>query len=383
MKVLVAPDSFKENLSARQVGEAIADGVRRGSAHCTCPVLPLADGGEGTVDAVVEATGGTLHHVDVTGPLGETVQAVFGVTGDGQTAVIEMASASGLPLVPTGKRNPLLTTTFGTGQLIRAALDEGVSKVLVGIGGSATVDGGVGMASALGVRFGGHAGEAAFGGGQLDHIETIDLSGRDARLNAVTIEAACDVDNPLVGPTGAAAVYGPQKGATPEQVRILETNLSHLADVIERDLGMDVRGLPGAGAAGGLGAGLVAFLGAKLRPGVEMVLETVKLEQHLVDAALVITAEGKLDGQTAYGKTPVGVARLAKRFGVPCVALAAVLEAGYETVYWEGVTACFAIADRPMSKQESMDRAGELLTKTAENVMRLVGQGRLKVGRSS
>ena len=373
MKVLIAPDSFKENLSARQVAEAIARGMRQADADCECVLLGLADGGEGTVRAIVEATNGSVRHVKVTGPLGEEVVAVFGVTGDGECAVIEIASASGLPLVPPEKRNPLVTTTFGTGELMRSALEEGVSKILIGIGGSATVDGGVGLAQALGVRFSTSTGEAGFGGGELGRIEGIDVSKRDERLEGVSVEVACDVDNALVGPTGAAEVYGPQKGATPEQVKSLDANLRHLAEVIARDLGKDVRGLPGAGAAGGLGAGLVAFVGARLRPGVEMVLEAVGLEKHLAGMDLVITAEGKLDRQTAFGKTPVGVARAAKRHGIPCVALAGVLEAGYEGVYDEGIAACFAIADGPMTRSESMARAEELLSRTAENVVRLYG----------
>ena len=373
MKVVIAPDSFKESLGSPEVAEAIAQGVRRALGRGDeCVTIPVADGGEGTVRAIVEATGGEIREVEVTGPLGEPVRAHFGLTGDGTTAVIEMASASGLELVPQERRNPLITNTFGTGELIRAALDAGVKKVLVGIGGSATVDGGMGAAQALGVRFlceGGEIGRG--GGGELGRITGIDMGGLDRRLKGVTVELACDVDNPLVGPTGAAAVYGPQKGATKEQVRLLEANLGHLADVIERDLGKRVRDMRGAGAAGGLGAGLAAFLDAKLRPGVEMVLEAVGFERQLAGAALVITGEGKIDSQSAYGKTPVGVARVARRHGVPVVALAGMLGKGYEAVYEEGIDACFAIADGPVTQEESMKRAAELLAKAGENVTRL------------
>ncbi len=370
MKVVVAPDSFKESLSAREVADAIATGLRRAAPECEIVTVPVADGGEGTVQAIVDATGGQIHQRQVTGPLGQPVQAGFGITGDGLTAVIEMAWASGLPLVPEKKRNPLYTNTFGTGELIREALKMGVERILIGIGGSATVDGGVGMAQALGVRFRCRDGEVGFGGGELGRITSIDMSARDARLAGVTIEVACDVDNPLVGPTGAAVVYGPQKGATPEQVKVLDANLAHLAGIIEHDLGKRVAHLPGSGAAGGLGAGLVAFLDAKLRPGVEIVLETVRFDEKLAGAQLVITGEGKLDGQSVFGKTPVGVARAAKRRGVPVIALAAVLDSGYEAVYQVGIDACFAISDRPMTKEDSMRRAAELLAKTAENVMR-------------
>lgn len=371
MKVVIAPDSFKENLTARQVADAVAQGVRRACPDCVCVTVPVADGGEGTVQALVDATGGQLHELEVTGPLGDPVRAGFGLTGDGRTAVIEMAWASGLPLVAPDRRNPLVTTTYGTGELIRAALAAGVEKILIGIGGSATVDGGIGMAQALGAKFVGPRGELGFGGGALAELERIDVSGLDGRLKRVDVEVACDVDNPLTGPEGAAAVYGPQKGATPEQVSALDRNLGHLADCIEHDLGVSVRDLHGAGAAGGLGAGLVAFLGARLRPGVEMVLEAVRLRDHLVGADLCITAEGKLDRQTAFGKTPVGVARLARSADVPVVALAAILEPGYESVFSHGVSACFAIADRPLSPEESMSRAAELVAGSAENVMRL------------
>ncbi|NLE59334.1 MAG: glycerate kinase [Planctomycetes bacterium] len=325
MRIVVAPDSFKEALSARQVCEAVACGIRRARPDATIDLLPMADGGEGTVDALVAATNGQLRESTVTGPLGKPVQACWGLLGDGSaTAVLEMAAASGLGLVPSDSRNPLLTTTFGTGQLIAAALDSGVRRILIGIGGSATNDGGTGAAQAVGVRFVDRNGRVlpnGLSGGQLGLIAGVDLASRDPRIGRVPIEAACDVDNPLCGPGGAAAVYGPQKGADPESVRILDANLAHMADVIERDLGKDVRDIPGAGAAGGLGAGLPAFFDAKLRPGIQMVMEALRFSERIADADLIITGEGRLDRQSMMGKLIEGIGRAAKSAGVPVIAL--------------------------------------------------------------
>lgn len=378
MRVVVAPDSFKECLSALRVAEAIARGLRRADAGLEVALVPMADGGEGTVDAVVEATGGRRIQTTVTGPLGEPVEATFGVTGDGESAVIEMAQASGLPLVPQGRRNPLLTTTYGTGELIAEALAEEVRTIVIGIGGSATVDGGAGMAQALGVRLLDASGrELGWGGGSLGRLARIDVGGLDERVPSVRFRVAGDVTNPLVGPRGAARVYAPQKGATSEMVAILERNLSQLARVVERDLGMAVADLPGAGAAGGLGAGLVAFLGAELVAGVELVAEVVGLAEQVAGADLVITAEGKLDGQSAFGKTPVGVARVAKEQGLPVVALAGTLGEEVERVLDCGIDAYFSIADGPITYQESVARTRELLSRAAEQCFRLWRSGRV------
>ncbi len=274
-KIVIAPDSFKECLAAEEVASAMAEGVRAAAPEAEVVCVPMADGGEGTVRALVAATGGTLHRATVTGPLGEPVEAEFGILGDATTAVIEMAAASGLPLVPPDRRDPAKTTTFGTGALIRAALDLGAGRLLLGIGGSATVDGGAGMAQALGIALLDEDGQSiGRGGGELERLARIDVSNRDPGLDDTVCEVACDVDNPLVGPHGAARVYGPQKGATPQMVKRLDANLAHLAEVVERDLGVNIRDLPGAGAAGGLGAGLVAFLGATLRPGVSDSMES-------------------------------------------------------------------------------------------------------------
>jgi glycerate kinase len=377
VKIVVAPDSFKECLSALRVAEAIARGLRRADPEAEVVLVPMADGGEGTVDAVVEATGGRRLRTTVTGPLGDPVEATFGVTGDGATAVMEMAQASGLPLVPPQRRNPLVTTTYGTGELIGEALAEGVRTVIIGIGGSATVDGGAGMAQALGVKLTDASGrELGWGGGELGRLAHVDVGGLEERVLGVRFRVACDVTNPLLGERGAARVYGPQKGATPEMVAVLERDLTRFARIIARDLGVEVAKVPGAGAAGGLGAGLKAFLAAELVPGVEVVAEAVGLAEKMAGADLVITGEGKLDGQSAFGKTPVGVARLAKKEGIPVVALAGALGADVERVLAHGIDAYFGIADGPLRYEESLARAGELLASAAEQCLRLWLSGR-------
>ncbi|HUS92646.1 MAG TPA: glycerate kinase [Phycisphaerae bacterium] len=333
MRIVIAPDSFKECLSAAEVAAALAEGARDACPDARIELCPMADGGEGTVAAMVAATGGEARSVRVSGPLGEPRTAELGLLGDGRTAVIEMAAASGLDLVPPARRNPMLTTTRGTGELIRAALDAGAGEVLVGIGGSATVDGGCGCAQALGVRFLDASGAACapgLGGGALAGIRRIDLAGRDPRVAEARFRVACDVTNPLTGPDGAAAVYGPQKGATPEMVQRLDAGLAHLAGLIRRDLGVDVEPLPGAGAAGGLGAGLVAFLGAELRRGVVIVAEAVRLAQRLAGADLCLTGEGRFDRQSLSGKTAVGVARVARDAAVPVICIPGQAEAGLD-----------------------------------------------------
>lgn len=371
MKIVIAPDSFKECLSAPEVGACLAEAVRAAVPGAEVVVVPVADGGEGTVRALVAATKGKLVKARVKGPLGEPLEAEFGLLADGSSAVIEMAAASGLGLIPPEKRNPLVTTTFGTGELIRKALDAGASRILVGIGGSATVDGGGGMAEALGVRLlDEKAKPIGAGGGALARLHSIDVCARDPRLEEADVQVACDVDNPLLGANGAARVYAPQKGATPEMVAQLEKNLEHFADVIASQLGMDVRNVPGAGAAGGLGAGLLAFLNARLRPGVEMVLEAAELPKHLEGADLVITGEGKLDGQSAFGKAPVGVARLAKRAGVPVIAIVGALGEGCEKVLEAGIDAYYSVIPAPMTLEEAMADSRKLIRDCAYQVLR-------------
>lgn len=382
-RVVVAPDSFKGSASARVAAEALARGLRRALPGVQVETVPMADGGEGTVEAVVEATGGRYVQTRVVGPLGEPVWARFGIVGDGSTAVIEMAAASGLPLVPPHRRNPMVTTTFGTGELIRAALDEGVRRILVGIGGSATVDGGAGAAQALGVRLLDAEGRPlGFGGGELGRLARIEMAGRDPRLAEVEVLVACDVTNPLYGPEGAAAVYGPQKGATPEMVAILDRHLRHLADLIRRDLGVDVSTLPGGGAAGGLGAGLVAFCGARLSPGVQLVMEAVRLQQRLAGADLVVTGEGAMDRQTRFGKTPAGVGLLARRLGVPAVAVVGTIgdDVDEDVLQACGLDAVLSMVPGPMPLDEAMARSEQLLERAGERLGWLL---RLEQGRKA
>jgi glycerate 2-kinase len=369
MKIVIAPDSYKESLSALEVATEIEAGFREIFPAARYLKLPMADGGEGTVAAMVAATGGRLVQVQVRGPLGAPVQACFGLTGDGRTAVVEMAAASGLALIAPGLRNPLLTTSYGTGELIRAALDAGASRLIIGIGGSATNDGGAGMLQALGVRLLDRSGcELPPGGGSLGELDRIEVSGLDPRLKACRVDAACDVDNPLTGPKGASAVFGPQKGATPEMVAQLDRNLSRYASVIFRDLGAQVDSLPGAGAAGGMGAALYACLGARLRPGIEIVIEAVGLEQELRDADLVITGEGRIDSQTLHGKTPIGVARLAKRYGIPVLGIAGCLAADAGVVHEQGIDAVFSVLRRPGSVEEAYENAAANLRAASRNI---------------
>jgi glycerate kinase len=339
----------------------------------------MADGGEGTTQALVDALGGDMVPVEVTGPLGESVVAHWGFLGDKVTAVLEMAAASGLSLVPSEKLNPLLATTCGTGELIRDALDKGCRKFIIGIGGSATNDGGAGMAQALGARLlDGEGKPIGFGGAALGDLEHIDVTALDPRLADCSVLLACDVDNPLCGPNGASCIYGPQKGATGEMVAELDLALAHYADVIERDLGIDIRDIPGAGAAGGLGAGLMVFLKAELKPGIDVVIQATGLVKHLEGADLVFTGEGRIDIQTLCGKTPVGVARRAKEFGLPVIAIAGEIGDGYREVYEQGIDSVFSIAPGPISFSRSVEMAEDLTVDVAERAMRLFVCGKNK-----
>lgn len=378
MKIVIAPDSYKESLTSIEVAAAIERGLRRVYPRARCIKVPMADGGEGTVQALVAATGGRVLRRRVTGPLGERVQARFGLLGDGRTAVIEMAEASGLPLVPREQRNPMLTTTRGTGELITAALDLGVEEIIVGIGGSATTDGGTGMAQALGVRFRAADGTeltAAGCGALLADIASIDLDGLDPRLSTTRITVACDVDNPLCGRRGAARVFGPQKGATAEMVALLDEGLSRFARIVRRDLGRDVARRPGAGAAGGLGSGLMAFTDAQLRSGIDIVVEAAGLARHLRGAALVVTGEGRVDAQTPFGKTPAGVARAARRLRVPVVALGGGLADDARTVFDHGIDALEAAVARDMDLATALRDAERYIENAAERAARLIRLG--------
>jgi glycerate kinase len=380
MRIVVAPDSFKGSLSALRAAEAMERGIRSVFPQAEVLKVPIADGGEGTVEALVAATGGRIEHATVRDPLGEPVRAHWGVLGDEATAVIEMAAASGLPLVPKERRDPRITTTFGTGELMKAALDAGLSKLIIGIGGSATNDGGTGMARALGVRFlDADGNDLPEGGAALARLARIDVAGLDVRLARAAILVACDVDNPLTGPSGASAVYGPQKGATPEMVRELDAALGNYARIAKAETGRDAASIPGAGAAGGLGAGLLFFTPARLRPGVEIVLETTGFSDMVKGADLVMTGEGRTDFQTAMGKAPVGVASAAKRQGVPVVCLAGGLGEGADDVLERGIDAVASIVPQPMALEDCVSRGAELLEAAAARTCRLVRLGmRLK-----
>ena len=369
MKIVIAPDSYKESLSALEVAQAVEAGFRQVFPDADYVLVPVADGGEGTVDAMVAATGGRKETVTVSGPLGEPVEAFYGLTGEGDTAVIEMAAASGLALVPPDRRNPLLTSSRGTGELIRAALDAGARRFILGIGGSATNDGGAGMVQALGARLLDLEGRELDGsGGDLARLERIDVSALDPRLAECRIEVACDMDNPLTGARGASAVFGPQKGATPEMVQVLDANLARLARIVGRDLGVAVDTVPGAGAAGGMGAAMLAFFGATLKPGIEIVTAAVDLDTHVRDADLVITGEGRIDFQTVHGKTPIGVARVAKRHGKPVIGIAGSLGAEVGVVHAHGIDAVFSVLGKPCTLDEALRDAAANVELTARNV---------------
>ncbi len=377
MKIVLAPNAFKGCLTASEAAVAMAEGAARVLPGAELVRVPVADGGDGLVDVAAEALGGKTHVVGVTGPLGERVDAAFCHVPEMCLAAVEMALASGLALLRPEQRDPLATTTLGTGELIAAALDLEVARLAVGIGGSATNDGGIGMAAALGARFLDGDGNAVEPVGRaLGSIRRIDLSGLDPRVGDVEIEAVCDVDNPLCGPTGAAAVYGPQKGADPETIAILDAGLGNLADVIERDLGVDIRDLPGAGAAGGLGAGLKAFLGAELRRGVDVILDLVGLDAALAGADLAITGEGQIDFQSAFGKAPAGVGAAAKRRAIPCIALAGSVGAGLGELHEVGIDAVFPLANGPMTLEASMADAPALLAGATEHAVRLFAAAR-------
>ncbi|WP_305460320.1 glycerate kinase [Photobacterium leiognathi] len=369
MKIIIAPDSYKESLTAMEVATAIENGFRQVIPNAEYIKLPMADGGEGTVQSLVDASNGTIIEHSVTGPLGEQVNGFFGLMGDGKTAIIEMAAASGLHLVNPELRNPMLTTSFGTGELILAALDKGVEHIIVGIGGSATNDGGIGMAQALGVRFLDENNKPIhYSGGALDRLHRIDISNIDPRLISVKLEVACDVDNPLCGEKGASQVFGPQKGATPEMVARLDNNLAHYAEIIKHDLGKDVKDMAGAGAVGGMGAALLGLFNAQLRPGIEIVMDAVNLSEVVQDADLVITGEGRIDSQTIHGKTPIGVARTAKRFNKPVIGIAGSLSYDCNVVHEHGIDAVFSVVPRSVSLAEALVEAAINVELTARNV---------------
>ncbi|MFQ6339445.1 glycerate kinase [Bacillus sp. AF62] len=369
MKVVIASDSYKESLKAIEVCEAIERGFRAIFPNAKYVKIPIGDGGEGTVESLVDATGGRIISISVTGPLRESVQAFYGVSKDKKTAFIEMAAASGLQHVPVEKRNPLITTTKGTGELILHALNQGAEYIILGLGGSATNDGGAGMLAALGVRFINDKGEVIDpSGGTLHSIVAIDFSQMDPRLKGVKIEAACDVDNPLVGMQGVSFVFGRQKGANVEMMKELDENLKHYANILKRYVSSDVSEIPGAGAAGGMGAAVISVLKGDLRRGIEIVLDYTNFDKHIEDADLIITGEGRIDEQTAYGKAPVGVAGRAKRFSVPVIAIGGSVSSDYSAVYEKGIDAVFSITTRPMTLEEAYRVAEENIEMTTKNI---------------
>jgi glycerate 2-kinase len=372
MKIIIAPQSFKGSLKAPEAAAAMAEGVKAFDSNIETVLLPIADGGFGTVRALVQATGGKIISAVAHDPLGNKITAAWGISGDSITAFIEVAAASGLALEPENKLNPLQASTYGTGELILAALEHGCKKIIIGLGDSATTDGGAGIAQALGIKLLDDDGkEIPPGGDGLALLKHIDMSGRNHLFKKCKIMCACDVTNPLYGPQGAAYVYGPQKGASLEMVKKLDANLRNLAAVIKKDLCLDIADLPGAGAAGGIGAGLVAFLGASLQRGVDLICDSIGFNKYLENADLVLTGEGRIDYQTAFGKTVAGIAGRAKAAGVPVIAVCGEIGQGYGEVYKHGVSSVMSILPRCMSREEAMREGANLLRDAAERAVRL------------
>lgn len=373
MRIVIAPDSFKECLSATSVAAAISAGIKKVDPEAEMVCIPVADGGEGTVEAIVSATNGKIKETPSVDALNRPIRSFYGILGDGKTAVIEMAAASGIELIAPEERNPLITSTYGTGLLLKAAIDNGFKNIILAIGGSATNDGGAGMAQALGFDLQDKNGAPIEqGGGSLADLYSIDSSHVHPLLSTVKITVACDVRNPLLGTSGATFVYGPQKGATLPMLETLEENMAHFSTILQQNFGTSFAEIPGSGAAGGLGAGLLAFCKAQLISGFELINQLTHLEDQISRADLVFTAEGRIDSQTAFGKTISGVAQLGKKHQVPVIALAGKIEDDLTGLYSQGITAVFAIGDRPMSLDESKERAAELLAGTVGQLMRIL-----------
>lgn len=372
MKILVSPDSFKGSLTSSEVCYFIERGIKKVDEKIEVIKIPMADGGEGTVDALISATGGKIIKTVVHDPLMREINAFFGLLGDGTTAVIEMSAASGITLLDPSEKNPMETTTYGTGELIIAALDLGCRNIIIGVGGSSTNDGGMGMAKALGVNFLDEAGyDIGLGGGCLKNLVRIDTNKLDYRINECNIVVACDVDNPLCGPLGASYIFGPQKGATSDMVKILDANLKHYGEIVEKTTNIPIIYNKGSGAAGGLAGGLLAFLRAKLKKGVDIVIETTLLEEKIKNVDFVLTGEGMIDYQTAFGKTALGVAQIAELHGIPVIAVCGAIGIGTHELYSKGFTSIFSITDKPMTLDESIKNSGILLENLAENITRL------------
>ncbi|WP_318386094.1 glycerate 2-kinase [Enterobacter sp.] len=381
MKIVIAPDSYKESLSASEVAQAIEKGFREIFPQAHYVAVPVADGGEGTVEAMIAATQGSEQVARVTGPLGTAVDARWGMSGDGKTAFIEMAAASGLALVPPELRNPLITTSRGTGELILHALDHGARNIIIGIGGSATNDGGAGMVQALGAKLCDANGTSiGYGGGSLNTLNTIDISGLDPRLKACAIRVACDVTNPLIGEKGASRIFGPQKGATEALIVELDNNLAHYASVIKKSLRVEVKDVPGSGAAGGMGAALMAFLGAELRSGIEIVTEALNLEEHVHDCTLVVTGEGRIDSQTINGKVPMGIATVAKKYHKPVIGIAGSLTHDVGVVHTCGIDAVFSVLTSVTTLEEAFRGAFDNIYRASRNIAATLQVGMLTEG---
>ncbi len=373
MKVIIAPDSFKGSLTALEVAKSIEKGIKKVDANIETVIVPMADGGEGTVQSLIDASEGVMVAAMVHDPLLRPFKSFYGIMGDGKTAVIEMAAASGLELLKNDERNALKTSTFGTGELIKHAIDRGCTEIIIGLGGSATNDGGTGMAQALGVRFRDKKGkEQNMCGAELINIHTVDMSGLDARVKGINIIAACDVDNPLYGIKGSSNVYGRQKGASETDVQTLDKGLKHFSEIMKFGYGFDFSDYPGAGAAGGLGYGLMCFLGATLASGIETVMRATKFTKKIAGADFVFTGEGRIDSQTAFGKTPFGVAQVAKQTNIPVIAIAGSLGNGYKELYNKGFDGIFSIIDKPMTLTDALVNAEELVENMAESIIRLI-----------
>ncbi|WP_026464191.1 glycerate kinase [Adhaeribacter aquaticus] len=372
MKFILAPDSFKESMTAKEACEAMARGIKQVIPDAVCIQVPLADGGEGTMQALADATGGTVFYQEVTDPLSNLIRGEYAILGDGETGVVELASASGLHLVPKEKRNPLVTTTYGTGQLIKALLAKGIKKLIIAIGGSATNDGGVGLLQALGIRFlDENEEEIGFGGRELGKITTIETAGLITNNVPLEVEVACDVTNPLTGPTGASRIYGPQKGATEEMISELDRNLEHYAEKIKEYLNVDINQVPGAGAAGGTGAGLMAFLQATLVPGINLVIKHSGIENKIKDADFIFTGEGSIDHQTVNGKTISGVVKLAQKYQKPVIAFAGRV-CDHEMLYQLGLKSVFGILPEVCSLEEALRKGKLNLEQTTTAVTRVL-----------
>ena len=373
MKILIAPQSYKGSISAIKVAEAIKQGALNIFPDIKSLIIPVADGGDGTLETLVESTNGTIHNSNATGPLGNSIPVIWGTLGDSKTAIIEMARISGLALVPQNKRNPYYTTSYGLGEIIKEALDLDYRKFIIGIGGSATNDGGAGMAQALGAKLTDENKKPIdLGGLALNEITKIDISGIDPRINESEILVACDVNNPLCGPNGASFIYGPQKGASPEMVKTLDDALYHFGSQLIRDTGINIMEIEGAGAAGGIGGGMGGFLDAKLKPGIEIVLDSLDFDKSLKNVDLVITGEGQIDFQTVFSKAPIGVAKHAKKYNIPVIAICGSLGENYQDVHSHGIDAVIPIIPKPMDLKNASDNAYELIKNTSEQIFRIL-----------